>query len=288
MWTHLKLGEIKRKLLEDHAIKVCRNTVRRLLYRAGYKRRSLSKCIATGSYAKRNEQFELIFELIKLVQKMKCPIISIDTKKKERLGNLYRSGKFYSNQPVKVFDHDYPNLAEGKVIPYGIYDMTKNKGFMSIGVSHETAEFIGNAILWWWDGYGIHDYPDATNILIICDSGGANGYRKHVFKKVLQSTSSTIGKEIIVCHYPPYCSKWNPIEHKMFPHVHAAMEGVVFSSYQIVKELIEKTYTQQGLRVIARIDYNEYDIGIKTKAEDVDQNRIVFCKNSPNLCYTIF
>ncbi len=218
---------------------------------------------------------------------LNTPILSIDCKKKERLGNLYRAGKCYTTGPVKVFDHDYHYLSQGNVIPHGIYDLLRNEGYLSIGNSHETAEFIYDNLLWWWDDFGIHQYPDAKCILILCDAGGANSYRHYAFKKQMQMLASTIGLDIIICHYPPYASKWNPIEHRLFCHAHQAIQGVVFSDYNLVKELFCKTKTTTGLKVHVRLNLKKYAIGIKTSKEEVDFNRIQFNKTIPDLSYRI-
>lgn len=253
----------------------------------GFRRRKMEKSLATGTYERRDDQFGIIFYLMALMNGTNGAIISIDTKKKEQLGNLYRDGKCYSRGSVKVFDHDYPHLAEGKVVPHGIYDLKLNKGYISIGTSVETAAFIADNILWWWDSYGIHHYGGCKQVLILCDSGGANGWRKHGFKKELQRIAALMGVRLVVCHYPPYCSKWNPIEHRLFPHVHQAMKGVVFSSYELVKELIGETSTEKGLSVEVRIVREQYLSGLKCSKEDIDKNRILFHKDLPDLNYTI-
>ena len=246
----------------------------------------MSKNLATGHSPYREQQFQIIFDLV-LEVSSNTPILSIDCKKKERLGNLYREGKCYSTKPINVFDHDYYYLSQGKVIPHGIYDMLRNEGYISIGNSSETAEFVKDNLLWWWDNFGINHYPDAKCILIFCDSGGANCYLHHIFKKQMLELARLIGLDIIICHYPPYASKWNPIEHRLFCHVHQAMKGVVFSDYNLVKELIGKTKTDTGLKVVARLNLKEYPTGIKTTKEDVDYSRIHFNKKVPHLSYRI-
>ena len=264
-----------------------KKTIRRLLKKHGFRRRKMKKSIATGTYEQRDEQFKIIFYLMALLNSTNGAIISIDTKKKERLGNLYRDGKCYCQEAIKVFDHDYPHLANGKVIPHGIYDLKSNKGYISIGTSAETAAFIADNILWWWDLFGIHQYGGCKQILILCDSGGANGWRRHAFKKELQRIASLMGVRIIVSHYPPYSSKWNPIEHRLFPHVHRTMQGVVLTSYQLVKELIGQTSTSKGLSVVVRIVKVEYQTGLKCARDDIDQKRLLFHETLPDLNYTV-
>ncbi len=285
-WIHLKPREIAVKFEEKHHIKISNRMIKRQLLLMNYKYRKLSKQLSTGYYEDRDKQFQIIFTLVAIMS-LNTPIISIDCKKKERIGNLYREGKCYSQEPIKVFDHDYEHLATGKVIPHGIYDLQQNQGYITIGNSHETAEFIADNLLWWWDNYGIDLYPDTKNILIFCDSGGANSYRHHSFKKHMLNLSQLIGKDLIICHYPPYASKWNPIEHRLFAHVHNAMKGVVFSDYNIVKELIEKTTTTTGLKVVVRLMDKDYPTGIKTTKEQVDYKRIRPHPISPKLSYSI-
>jgi len=242
--------------------------------------------MATGEYAKRKEQFEIIFQLVGLMS-INSPILSIDCKKKERLGNLYRAGKCYSTGVLQVYDHDYHYLGQGTVIPHGIYDLARNEGYISVGNSHETASFIIDNLLWWWDNYGIHHYPDTNTILILCDAGGANSYRHHAFKKAMLELAHITGVDFIICHYPPYASKWNPIEHRLFCHVHNAIKGVILSDYKIVKELIAKTKTKTGLKVFVRLNPKVYQTGIKTDKSEVDFSRIQFSKNIPELNYRI-
>ena len=227
-WISLKPCAIAKLFEEQHQIKVSNGLVKRMLQSLGYSYRKQSKQLATGFYALRDTQFKIICSLI-LIMSLESPVLSIDCKKKERLGNLYRNGKCYCTKAMKVYDHDYEHLSGGKVIPHGIYDMQANKGYISIGRSSETADFVLDNLLWWWRQYGIHRYPDAKNILLLCDAGGANSYRHFIFKHRLMEFAKQTGLAVIVCHYPPYCSKWNPIEHRLFSQVHKAMEGVIFS-----------------------------------------------------------
>ena len=285
-WIHLKPREIASQFYEQTQHIVSNGTVKRLLKELGYSYRKMSKTLATGIYAKRDEQFKIIMNII-LAMSLKSPIISMDCKKKERLGNLYRDGKCLSTDNIDVFDHDYDNLSEGKVIPHGIYDLQLNKGYISIGNCSETAEFITDNLRWWWTEYGIHSYPDAKNILILCDAGGGNSYRHHIFKLKLLELVKEIGVAIIITHYPPYSSKYNPIEHRLFCHVHHAIKGVVFSSYSLVKELIQKTSTNKGLSVFVRLNLTQYQKGIPVGKNQIDTKRIFYTKKIPELSYKI-
>ena len=274
------------RLANEQSIRVSAGFVKRVLREQGYKYRKLSKNLATGEFAERDAQFKIIFHLVAIMS-LDSPVISIDCKKKEVLGTLYRDGKLYTTAPLKVYDHDYLNLSEGRVIPHGIFDLQLNRGYISIGNSHETASFIGDNLLWWWENYGIHNYPDAKSILILCDAGGGNSYRHHAFKKQLLELAQLTGIDFIVCHYPPYASKWNPIEHRLFAHVHQAMQGVIFTDYNIVKELIGKTKTKTGLKVVVRLNLGMYPTKIKTDKSELDFRRIQFNEQIPKLSYRI-
>lgn len=272
--------------MEQHGVLLSHGFIKRELRTLGYKYRKIRKSLATGVYANRDAQFQIIFNFV-LIMSLNSPVLSIDCKKKERLGTLYRDGKSYSQTPQEACDHDYSHLGEGKVVPDGIYDLQKNVGFITIGNSSETATFIADNLRWWWFEYGIHAYPDARNLLLLCDAGGGNSYRHHAFKKELQTFAKEIGIDIIVVHYPPYASKWNPIEHRLFCHVHQAMTGQMFTSYEFVKTLIEKTTTVQGLKVVVRIHLKDYQTGTKTRKEEVDENRIQQHPTIPELNYRI-
>jgi Rhodopirellula transposase DDE domain len=285
-WICLKPWQIAVIFNEKYNIEISHGLVKRLINQLGYCYRKQSKQLATGKYANRDEQFRIICQLI-LVMSMKSPVLSIDCKKKEKMGNFYREGKCYSTAPVKVFDHDYEHLSEGKIVPHGIYDLQSNEGYISIGDSSETADFVIDNLLWWWQEYGIHKYPDAKNILLLCDAGGANSYRHHIFKHRLLKLADETGLSIIICHYPPYCSKWNPIEHRLFSQVHRTMQGVVLSNYEMVKEIIAKTATKTGLKVVVRLNLGEYKTGIKIDKTEIDQKRILYHPAIPELNYRI-
>lgn len=285
-WIHWKPREIAQRFAEQYGIVISNGLVKRQLQQMGYKYRKQYKNLATGQCAERQMQFHVIFTLVAMMSKQ-SPIISIDCKKKERLGKLHRSGRCYSQTALQVYDHDYHYLSEGSVVPHGIYDLQRNEAYVSIGTNHETAAFVADNLLWWWESFGIHYYPDAQSILVLCDAGGANSYRHHAFKKQLLALSEQIGIDFIVCHYPPYASKHNPIEHRLFPHLHRAMEGIVLTNYELVLELVQKTTTTTGLKVMARINDQYYPIGIKTTAQEVDTKRIQAHPVVPQLSYRI-
>ncbi len=286
-WISLKPCAIAALFYEKHQIRLSHQFIKRQLKAWGYAYRKQHKQLATGSYGKRDEQFRIICSLI-LVMSCQSPVLSIDCKKKERLGNLYRNGRCFCTEALKVYDHDYEHLSQGKVIPHGIYDVQANKGYISIGSSSETADFVIDNLLWWWYEYGIHHYPDAKNIMLLCDAGGANSYRHFIFKHRLLQFAKETGLSVIVCHYPPYCSKWNPIEHRLFSQVHKAMEGVVFCDYQTVQRCIEQTATKTGLTVVVRLNLKEYQTAIKVDKKLIDQKRITHHPQIPELNYRIY
>ena len=286
-WISLKPYSIVKLFKEQHHIKISNGFVKRQLKELGYGYRKQVKQLTIGKYANRDMQFKIICSLV-LIMSSESPVLSIDCKKKEKLGNFYRNGQSFCTKAIKVFDHDYEYLAQGKVIPHGIYDMKANKGYISIGGSHETADFILDNLLWWWQEYGIHQYPDAKNMLLLCDAGGANSYRHFIFKHRLMEFAKQTGLSIIVCHYPPYCSKWNPIEHRLFSHVHRAMEGCVLTDYETVQNIIKQTSTKTGLTVVVRLNVKEYPKGIKISKNDIDYSKIKCHPDIPELNYRIY
>ena len=286
-WICLKPSTLSELFVAEHGIKLSHGLIKRELRNLGYRYRKISKSLATGHHAQRDAQFQIIFNLV-LVMSLKSPVLSMDCKKKERIGPICREGKSYTIGQKKAYDHDYSYLGNGTIVPQGIYDLQQNIGYMSIGNSSETADFIIDNLRWYWLNHGIHKYPDATNMLLLCDAGGGNSYRHHAFKKALQTLAAEIGLSIIVSHYPPYASKWNPIEHRLFCHVHAQMSGQMFESYEQVKQTIERTTTTTGLTVIVRLNIGEYKTGIKTTKDMVDESRISFNTTIPELNYRIY
>lgn len=289
-WTHLRPRDIALHLQKTSQIKVGTGVIKRILGAGGYRKRKPAKNIATGKSPDRNEQFKIITFLSSLFMEMPDnPMISIDTKKKEVLGALTRNAAVLTKgeKAVPVFDHDYPYLGTGKAIPHGIYDMKHNLGYIRVGPSHETAQFVVDNLAWWWETYGQHLYAKASYILIVCDRGGANGHRHHLFKKLLQKWARKIGKKLVICHYPPYCSKYNPIERKLFAQVHRTIAETILTDVEQVKTLMEKTATKTGLSVQVRINAKEYPLKQLSLAEEVDEKRILRHPTLPKLSYTI-
>ncbi len=203
-WTNLTHAEIAQHLNDDHGIVVSETVVRQLLKKHDFVRRKAQKKRTMKSVADRNEQFENILELSDRYIAAGQPVISIDTKKREYIGNFYREGHLYTTGEIMTLDHDFNSYAQGVIIPHGIYDLSLNKGFINIGTSRDTSEFACDSLSNWWYSYGQYDYPKATSLLIRCDGGGSNGSRHYIFKQDLQALANEIGIEIRVAHYPPY------------------------------------------------------------------------------------
>lgn len=233
----------------------------------------------------RNAQFENIARLRAEYVAAGNPVVSMDTKKKEYLGNLYREGHLYTLEELQVYDHDFNSPAEGIVIPHGIYDVQRNTGYINLGTSHDTSEFACDCIRNWWNNQGYFEYSDATSVLVLCDGGGSNNSRHYIFKQDLQTLANELGIEIRIAHYPPYTSKYNPIEHRLFPHVTRACQGVIFKSIKLVKELMEKTQTRQGLEVTVQIVDQVYQTGRRAAKDFKETMRIVFDEFLPQWNY---
>jgi len=218
-WTNLSHLKISELMHDKHGLKISTKVVRQLLKNNNYRRRKMQKKTIMKRVDNRNEQFVNINNKKAEYNSSKNPIISIDTKKKEKLGNFYRDGRLYTQGELHTYDHDFASFAEGVVIPHGIYDCKNNTAYINIGTSKDTGEFACDCLRNWWYNEGKIEYPDATSILILCDGGGSNSSRHYLFKEDLQKLVDEIGIEIRIAHYPPYCSKYNPIEHRLFPHV---------------------------------------------------------------------
>ena len=272
LWTNLTCKRIS-ELLKQHAIDVSVHVVKQLLKMSGYVKRKMLKCKTLKEVNNRNEQFEHIGQLKEAFSKADLPILSIDSKKKEMLGNFYRDGKLYTREVQKVNDHDFNSFSKGVIIPHGIFDVNKNKCYLTIGNTKDTAEFVCDNIEYHWNHSIKQLYPSAKRMLILCDGGGSNSCLHYVVKEQIQKLSERLKIDIVMAHYPAYCSKWNPIEHKAFCHITRAWQGVVFDSYEIVKELAEKATTKSGFSVNVFMNEKVYETGGKASEE--------FRKNMP-------
>jgi hypothetical protein len=277
LWTNLAHQEIADQL-RGRGMGVSTRVVKQLLKKHKFKRRKARKRLSTGTNPNRDTQFRRIAELRAEYETTGNPIISIDTKKKEPLGLLDRGGALYTQETIMVYDHDYSYLAEGVAIPYTIYDLQQNRAYVSLGISKDTAEFVCDSIKAWWLTEGRKTYPQATSLLVLADSGGSNSYRHYVFKEALQHLVDKFGIEIRMAHYPPYASKWNPVEHRVFPFITKALKGVILTSHEQVQRLIERTKTSTGLKVTAHIVKKVYHTGKKVAEGFKESMRILFDK----------
>lgn len=203
------------------------------------------------------------------------------------IGNLYRPGTLYTQGVVETLDHDFPSLAQGVIIPHGIYDLKKNHGYINLGTSHDTSEFACDSLRQWWHAQGQADYPHASSLLLLCDGGGSNGARTNLFKAELERFAQETGLEVRVAHYPAYTSKYNPIEHRLFPHLQRACQGVIFTSVKVVKELMEKATTKTGLQVSVHILDKVYTTGRKVAVAFKEQMRVIFDEELPYWNYRV-
>jgi hypothetical protein len=267
LWTNLSRQAIADRLRAT-GFDVSPRVVAQLLDQHDFHRRGLFKSLPMGRFAQRDAQFEYIARIKRTYLDAGLPVLSIDTKRRELIGPFYRYGWLYSSVRQRVYDHDFPRFAEGVVIPHGIYDLRYNRGYVHLGVSHDTSAFACDCLGLWWEGHGRLLYPTAEEVLLLCDGGGSNSARTYLFKADLQALANRLRKTFRVLHYPPYCSKYNPIEHRLFPHLSRACRGMVLSSVELVQQLMNPAGTRTGLGVVVDILRTEYATGRKV-AEDV-------------------
>jgi hypothetical protein len=241
------------------------------------------------SHADRDRQFRYINETAKRFLKANEPVISVDTKKKERVGNFKNSGRKWrkTGAAPKVNIHDFPSLAEGTAIPYGAYDVRRNQGMVNVGMTHDTAEFAVESIRRWWRRFGIRHYPGARRLFICADSGGSNAARNRAWKYYLQHFSDETGLEVVVGHYPPGTSKWNKIEHRMFSFISMNWKGEPLVSFETVVNMICATKTRQGLRIKALLDHGVYETGIKISDEQMRGLNLQPHRQNPEWNYSL-
>jgi hypothetical protein len=238
-------------------------SVNRLLHALGYSLQSNRKTIEGVDHPDRDAQFQYINRRVKSFQRRRQPVISVDTKKKELVGQFRNGGREWQpkGRPEKVQVHDFPDKDLGKAIPYGVYDQTANTGWVCVGVDHDTAEFAVETLRRWWRKMGSRVYPDTTSLLITADGGGSNGSRCRLWKVELQELADEIGLRISVCHFPPGTSKWNKIEHRMFCHITENWRGRPLMSQEVVVNLIGHTTTKEGLSIRSELDASSYPLG---------------------------
>jgi len=252
---------------------VSQRTVCDLLDELGYSLQGNRKTKEGSSHPDRDRQFMHISEKIKELQFIGEPVISVDTKKKEMIGEFKNSGQEWGKKgkPVEVNVYDFPDPVLGKAIPYGVYDITANKGWVNVGIDHDTSEFAVESIRRWWREMGSPLYPNAKELLITADGGGSNSSRVRFWKLELQKFADELGIVINVCHFPPGTSKWNKIEHKMFSFISQNWRGRPLVTREVVVNLIGNTRTKKGLEITAKLDINSYKTGIKVSDEELQK-----------------
>lgn len=284
-WTNLSRRQIARRL-RGRGVRAGKNVVSRWLKAHGYHRRKAQKKRTLGQHADRNAQFENIARLKQAYLAAGKPVISIDTKKKELLGNFYREGVTDAQEPTTVNDHDYPGFSQGKLIPHGIYDLARNEAALHLNTSHDTSELACESLRLWWREQGQATYPGADELLVLCDGGGSNSAAQYLFKQDLQALANRPNLRIRIAHYPPYCSKYNPIEHRLFPHVTRACRGVPLETVDTARHYMQKTETTTGLKVVVRIIKGVFATGRQYAKDFKDNMTIQFDDLLPKWNYT--
>ena len=270
LWTSKSLRKLSEELaLKGH--KVSYVTVGKTLRALGFSLQADFKTVEPGQHADRNEQFEYIYSNIKDMQERCQPVISVDAKKRENVGNFKNNGREWQpgKNPVKVNTHDFEDKELGHAIPFGVYDITGNQGWVSVGITRDTSQFAVSAIRSWWNEMGSERYPDAVELMITADSGGSNGYRRRLWKTELQKLADETGMVLHILHFPPNTSKWNKIEHRMFSYISKNWRGRPLVSLEVIVNLIANTTTTKGLKIKCAIDSTIYETGIKVTDEEM-------------------
>lgn len=262
LWTDLSPRQIA-EAVTDMGTAVSPPVVQDWLEEQKLSRRKIEKVLPGGQSSDRDTQFRRIAELKAEYQAVGNPVFSVDTKAKERLGQLFRKGRIWTQQAFQAFDHDFPSWATGVIIPHGIYDIGRNRGHINVGLSHDTSQFACDSLRWYWNRIGKRCYPNATSILLLFDCGGSNSATQYLFKQDLQNLVNDLGITIRVAHYPSYCSKFNPIERRLFPHVTRACQGMLFDTLDTVVRLMRQTSTTTGLQTTVNVIRRMYETGRK-------------------------
>ena len=273
LWTDLSPSQMAQQVT-DWGTPVSPPVVKDWLQDQGLALRQIEKVIAGGESPDRDAQFQNIATLQREYLAAENPVFSVDTKAKEHLGQLYRKGRVWTQQALRAFDHDFPSWATGVIVPHGIYDLARQRGHINIGLSHDTSQFACDSFRWYWNRIGRQCYPNATSILWLCDCGGSNSAAQYLFKHDLQELVNDIGVEIRIAHYPSYCSKYNPIEHRFFPHVGRACQGLLFDTLETVVRLMRRASTTTGLKTTVNVIRRAYETG-RQVTDDFKQNMTI-------------
>lgn len=284
LWTNLSLRELSRRLVAL-GTPASRRTIRRLLRQRKLGRRTARKKKTMGHHPDRHAQCATITRLRREYEAAGDAVMSIETKKQELLGNFHRAGTTFTAETVETFDHDFGSASQGKLIPHGVYDVVTNHAHIHLNASHDTSALCCDSVALWWEHAGRAAHPQAKRLLVLGDGGGSNSATHYLFKEDLQGLANRLGMEIRVAHYPPYCSKHNRIEHRVFPHITRACQGVIFHTLDIAQQFIERTKTTTGLRVTVRILDKVYQTGRKYAADCKQNMTIVFDDHLPKWNY---
>jgi hypothetical protein len=286
-WVRVTLQRLSDQLAE-RGHQASTTTVRRLLVKLGFAMRGNKRRQVHSKDPQRDEQFRYIASQRERFKAVGLPVISVDTKKKELIGNFKSDGEAWCKEAEEVDEHDFPSAAECRAVPFGIYDLARNTGYVVVGMSNNTPEFAVKAIAGWWEQERRITYPRAKEVLILADGGGGNGSRARVWKLMLQELLCDAFKlEVTVCHYPPGCSKWNPVEHRLFSQISRNWAGKPLRSLAVMLGYIRGTTTTTGLEVTARLDEGVYRKGLKVSRQDMDLLKLRKHDTCPALNYTI-
>jgi DDE family transposase len=284
-WTNRSAPDLAEEL-QDQGFQIGVDALRRILFEElGLSRRQAFKDESECHFPQRDEQFQYIAQWRADFERRDWPVLSIDTKKKELLGNFWHPGRAFTDGRVRVQDHDFVT-AQQRLVPYGVFDTRRNEGFLLLARGADTNELACDAIWRWWRRLGRRHYCYAPRMLLLCDCGGSNGNRQHRFKEELCELAANMLCDIQVAHYPPGCSKYNPIEHRLFCHVSRSMQAVVLKTIEIARDFIARTKTALGLHVIVEIARRSYEKGIKATRDFLTHNPIRFDDFLPELNYT--
>lgn len=263
IWTNRSAESLSEELAE-RGLSTCANTVDRLLRtELGLSRRKMVKTLSMGQNADREAQFQRMNQMKRYFVARGWPVLSIDTKKKELLGRFARPGRAWTDDRMKAWDHDFPSSSWGKVIPYGVYDVTANEALVYLAQGADTGELACDAIRRWWYRLGKWRYDATSPVLLLADCGGSNGYRVPLFRQQLHQLSQLLARTFRVCHLPPYCSKYNPIDHRLFCHLSRSLQATQLTSVEVVRDSLQQTTTKTGLRVACELARKTYQSGLK-------------------------
>jgi hypothetical protein len=287
-WTNKSTYTITNEL-SSKGKNISEDTTGRIIKQLGYSLQLNVKSKESGSSEERDSQFRYINEQVKIFAKKNMPVISVDAKKKELVGNFKNNGRRWlkKGEAEMVNIYDFESLAKGKAIPYGIYEVLKNNGFVNVGISHDTSEFAVESIKKWWQNIGKKNYRSAKELLICADGGGSNASRSKLWKFYLQKFANKTGLKITVCHFPPGTSKWNKIEHKMFSFISMNWRGKPLTNYELIINLIEGTTTKKGLKIKAKMDKKIYELGKKILEKEFNKINILEHKTNSKWNYTL-